>query len=93
MHQFSYKNTLFKSRSQNWSEHFEVGGTVKNLNAVSKIPPSSSGRPKMRAAKLVEKVRESVQLSPKSSMPKQSQFPGISPQTCRRVLVSAIKVA
>ena len=91
MRQFKCEKAPFKSRFQNWVDHFEKYGIVKSLNAASENRPSHSGRPKKRTAKLVESVRESLQQSPKRNVRKRSQSLGMSRETCRRMLGNDIR--
>lgn len=76
---------------QRWVKKFETLGTVGNINSKSVNRTSHSGRPKCRTQEVIDKVRESVEQSPKRSLRKRCQSLDLSFETCRRVIVEDLK--
>lgn len=80
-----------KSVIQDWVNKFEKFGSVLNLNTKTPDRSSHSGRPRTRTQEVIDKVRESVEQSPKRSLRRRSQALNLSVETCRRVIVDDLK--
>ena len=81
-----------KKITQSWVKKFETFGTIENLNSKSERRISYPGRSKTRADQVIDRVRESVQETPKQSIRKPSQSLNLSLSTCWRVIVADMKV-
>lgn len=57
MHHFKCNNDPYKSKIQNWTDHFKKYGMVENFEAGRETRPNHPGRPGHQTANLVEWVR------------------------------------
>ena len=77
-----------KKQNFDWVQKFREYGTVQNLNSTSLRDTYSGRRVSARTERNIDAVRDSVGWSPKKSLRRRSQEPGISRESLRRVLKS-----